>query len=710
MSAGIDEPMNGKGISWFPMPVKLIALALFLAALVVFWYHAAPTISFHDSGEFALATACGGLTHPPGAPTWCLLGTTLFHLGGFEDPARAGNMLAAMMGAVTVALLFLFAYAAIEERFPKSERAVKIFSALVAPAVLLNSAAFLEQCLIVEQYTLLTTLLLIFLLLIGWLDRKLQTGAWQPMQIISVQFLIGLIWALGYGNHPSQICCIVAVLLLLFVHYKQYGAKVCLHEAIWIGLGFSVGMLVFLWLPICGFREALMDPVRATTWERFWWGFTRAVYEKRSWAEVPDNYVRELLLTYDFIGELGFLGFTLAIIGVLFLVRSRSLMLGCSLIVVGAYAVGMFQGFVFQKGLTLIYLQYYGVRDWHLPLYLAGAFLAAIATSGVASRIRLTVNSPKVRLLTCAVVFAVSSVLAWDSVRENSMRHFTAPLDFIHDCMSVLPKDSIVIANGDNVSMMLAYYTCRTGRQIEPQRILYAYAVSSWDEKIRGKGDWTPETREWLVRALENPAKQPLRVAGLSSERTRNAPLFTDYIERNGPLADHLVPAGFLFRIQDHPTTTSEILEAELKWRREHPEAMRPPGKGIRHLEMEARGMVHWQRADFFHERQIWPLALEEYRRSLAWMPLNPVSWFGLGMCLEQVGAPAKDAMAAYRNALRYDKKTKNVRVNLAALEIAQENYKPAKELLEEELRINPINKAAKTNLLFVNEKLGTNQ
>ena len=60
---------------------------------------AAPGLVFHDCGEFAMAAASGGIPHPPGAPTWCLLATAFVKLGGFADAARGANLFSALGGA-----------------------------------------------------------------------------------------------------------------------------------------------------------------------------------------------------------------------------------------------------------------------------------------------------------------------------------------------------------------------------------------------------------------------------------------------------------------------------------------------------------------------------------------------------------------------------------------------------------------------------------
>lgn len=81
-----------------------LAVCIITAAFLVFIFCSAPSLTFHDSGELALAAASGGVPHPPGAPTWSVLATLFVHAGRFlDDPARGTNLLSGIWGAVNAA-------------------------------------------------------------------------------------------------------------------------------------------------------------------------------------------------------------------------------------------------------------------------------------------------------------------------------------------------------------------------------------------------------------------------------------------------------------------------------------------------------------------------------------------------------------------------------------------------------------------------------
>ena len=83
----------------------LVSLCVFCVSLFVFWWNAAPSVTFHDSGEFAMAAASAGIPHPPGAPTWTALASAFVRIGGFKDPARGTNLFSGLCAAFTLAML-----------------------------------------------------------------------------------------------------------------------------------------------------------------------------------------------------------------------------------------------------------------------------------------------------------------------------------------------------------------------------------------------------------------------------------------------------------------------------------------------------------------------------------------------------------------------------------------------------------------------------
>lgn len=684
----VEDAESPRPASWWLIPVLVFA-----ASFALFWINAAPSVTFHDSGEFALAASCNGLAHPPGAPTWTLLASLWLKLFGFADPARGTNLFSAFFSSITLALLIVLAYNTVTRLLPATKRSVRTVCALVAPLVLLNSGAYLEQSLTTEQYTMLTAFMMMLLLILENLDAKSTTAQFPRGGYI----LLGLLWGLAVGNHPSQLCLVVPVLLhLAILMYHKVATRRIIASAALTMAGLSGGLLVYLWLPIRARHPVLMDYVRATGFERFWGAITRAKWEQRPLSAIPDHFIPEWMLTYNFIGELGIIGVILALIGIAALVRKRrEPWLWYVPVLLAAYGFGMFWAHLRQANASVTYLRNYGVRDWHIPLYLGGAWCAAVGLAMLTNESRFR---SKVFSVTLTLICVAGT--AGTSIYYNSLRHFSAPVTYIHDLLSGVTSDAILVLKEDNPTHMLAYYTCRKGHQVEPQRVFFESGVSlsspqtSAAVSLRGGA-----FRKWYLEAVEDPDEQPLRLRPLRPDELSSSPLYTDYTPPRTAVAPYLLPAGFLYRINDSPTTDGQVVEAELAWRTAHPEVLRMPEGKPNRLEAEARGSAHWQRASFFHERGLTELAQEEYQRSVAWLPNNGAAWFGLGMCFDQSGASPDKAAAAYDQAIQQAPWLKNVRINLAALKVAQGRFSEAEMLLKEELKLDAESSAAREKL-----------
>ncbi|MGI8905960.1 MAG: protein O-mannosyl-transferase family [Candidatus Sumerlaeaceae bacterium] len=645
-------------------PPPWIALLVFATTLPVLIHNAAPGLSFHDSGEFSLAAASYGLTHPPGAPTYTLLAAPFAHIFGFSDFARAANCFSAVMGSAALALLFVLADQVLSQLFGNLRPARRMLCALVAPLFLLNSESFLEQSFVAEQYTLLTALMILFLLCAVASCVAIRNPT-QIRERRGLLFATGAVTGLAIGNHPSQICLTIGTLLIIGIALKHRGFKAAVSVGLWCASGLFAGLLVFLYLPLCAVRRPVLDAVGATSWKRMAAALTRQVYDRRQWSALPEQFVPELLLSYDFIGEISLPGFVLALVGLAALIVRRTTTALLPFAVITGFGAGMFLAFV-RHNFDVLYLRLYGVRDWHLPLYAGAALLASIGTAAAVHW--RPMQRRGVAVAAIALILLIGATSASLSVRRASLRDFSAPQRFLQEMWSALPADSIVLAGTDNGSMMLSYYSCRTGKPVEPQRIFHgqlselAAAVPSRD------GTWTTETKVACLDALDDPDIQPLKLPKIDDKRLRNAPVFADHQDGAGVLSPNLLPAGMMFLLTDHPVTDKEIVEAELEGRRKSPETYELPEGQVHRLEREARGLAFWQRAGYFYQRELWRLAKEDFQRALQWTPNNGECWYGLGLCFEKTESGTASAVAAYREALHHQSWLAGPKQRLAAL------------------------------------------
>ncbi|MCX6996380.1 MAG: DUF2723 domain-containing protein [Kiritimatiellaeota bacterium] len=665
--------------------------AVFLAALLVLWFLAAPSVTFHDSGEFALAAASAGIPHPPGAPTWTLLASAFLRLGHFADPARGTNLFSALGGAVTLGLLSGLVQAWTRRRFPALPVWAMALAGLTPALLLLSSPAFLEQATTTEQYTLLTALLAALWLVILRLapdpaPAVTRAAAWPWLLVL------GLLWGLAAGNHLSQLS-----LGLLAAGGVIAGAR---RDKLWRDLfgngaacaaGFGLGALIFLWVPLRARTNPLMDWGHVATFERFVWAVTRQQWTLRPLAAAPRGFMSEWIASYDVIGQLGVLGVVLAIAGVIVLFRRHSLWLFWLAAATIPYMAGLLLAHMRQDQIDINYIRQYGLMDWHLPLYAA---LAVSAGMGVAGGLAWLAGArPRLAsVLPCALLLALLASAAC-AARRASLRHFSAPDEFIRAVLAPLPREALILVGSDNLLFMLSYNTYLGAAPAT--RWVACDTPPTQREMISG---WSQEKKVAHLRNVMLPGQQPLHIPALTPERAAAGRLFTAFSPSYSASARWLLPAGLLFEVRDRPVTDDEVRAAERRLRQDYPGLFRRCPARPHRLEREAWFLLHEARGAYFVARGLWPEAAEAYERAVEWCRTNGNAWYCLADVHERLGQ-MRAAAAAYGRAIQEAPYEPGPRTALAIL-LAQAGVRgDAEKLLREELEWNPGYQPAQTNL-----------
>ena len=86
----------------------LIAVGVWLAALIVYARTLAPTLSLWDCGEFIAASYILGIPHPPGTPTYIMLGRIATLIPTFTDICARVNFLSAFCSSLAAMFSYLF--------------------------------------------------------------------------------------------------------------------------------------------------------------------------------------------------------------------------------------------------------------------------------------------------------------------------------------------------------------------------------------------------------------------------------------------------------------------------------------------------------------------------------------------------------------------------------------------------------------------------
>ena len=167
---------DSRTISGSPAELLYIA-AVFLAALVVYVWTLAPTVTLVDSGELIVVAQGLGVAHPPGFPLWVML-AHLASLLPFGNVAVRINFSSALFAALASAVLTLVvaelgittSYAATAKKRGAQQRKSRgdsgishlltLAPALGAGLLMTFSRTLWSYATITEVYTLNTLLLL----------------------------------------------------------------------------------------------------------------------------------------------------------------------------------------------------------------------------------------------------------------------------------------------------------------------------------------------------------------------------------------------------------------------------------------------------------------------------------------------------------------------------------------------------------------------
>ncbi len=312
---------------------RQLVLLLFAGTFGLYLRTLAPGLLFGDAGEFQTAAWHFGLAHPTGYPLYLILGGIWQHLLALFgiEPAYALNLFSALVGALTVALLYV-----VMSAWLGSALRVRRLAALLTALLLAVNPTFWSQSLIAEVYTLQTFFTLLILhtayqLIRGTPPHTGQGAEETAAQTGALVTWLGLLVGLSFTHHAMTLFLLPSVIIALWWARRRWVG----NGRAWLGLilGLTLPLLLYLYIPLRSGPAAspwYHQPLGETTltlyannWAAFWTfmtgqsisvGFHTAA---QAWAQLSQAW---LLWRLHFFLP----GLFLVVIGLYVLIRARN--------------------------------------------------------------------------------------------------------------------------------------------------------------------------------------------------------------------------------------------------------------------------------------------------------------------------------------------------------------------------------------------------
>lgn len=245
------------------LPLLAGALALGLYALT-----AAPWLTWEhdgaDGGDLITAAMTGGVPHPSGYPTYCLLGR-LYALLPLGSSARRFHLFSATAAALAVGLLVALIWRSLRRPSEPTHLArwwTKAFIALAAGLAFAISPTFWSQALIAEVYALSA---LFFVMALYMAAREDLLTRWQWWG------LLGIALGLGLGAHLTLALLLPGLAIWLWPCARR-------TRSLALAGGLLLGLGVYAYLPLAASGNPPVNWGNPRTWDGLRWLVSGQMY------------------------------------------------------------------------------------------------------------------------------------------------------------------------------------------------------------------------------------------------------------------------------------------------------------------------------------------------------------------------------------------------------------------------------------------------
>ncbi len=202
----------------------------------------APTVLFGDGGEFQFVLWLPGIAHPTGYPLYTLLGWVFSHGMVIGEVAWRLNFLSALLGVITIGLVYLISNHLTILLFPQLPSLIHRCTATALALTFAFSPTYWSQAIITEVYTLHA----LFVGLILWCCLRGLSNGLSKGDIREVN-LLAFIFGLSLTHHRTTVLMLPSLILYLWLVGL---GRISLKQGLRVSLLLFLPSFFYFYLPL----------------------------------------------------------------------------------------------------------------------------------------------------------------------------------------------------------------------------------------------------------------------------------------------------------------------------------------------------------------------------------------------------------------------------------------------------------------------------
>lgn len=458
----------------------LCGAVVFGAALILYSWTLAPTVTLVDSGELIVVAHGLGVAHPPGFPLWVIL-AHLASLVPFGDVSVRVNFSSALFGALASAMLALVvtelmmppSYKAPSKRKKRTARMKTVESEIrlivvIAPALgagllMAFSRTLWSYATITEVYALNTLLILaISFLMLLWRRRivadRQRTGVPMKAARIGPQntahdallYAAAFVFGLALGDHHVTVGLTlpaIAVIVFRTEGWRFFISRRLLYAAL---VSIAGLLAIYSYLPLAASHLPIINWGKPRSLQAIWWHITGRQYQvffSFTPTLIGEQFVQFVRMLFREFGPWWLpLALALAFTGVVHSFKTHRTAFWFLLVVV-----------LFNLAYNLSYEIAEDKDAYYLPVFVAVAIAAGFGVRWLIERIVHKSDGAKRCVATTVAVLLAPTIALIGNWSFDNRRHYFIAHDYVENIFASIKPNGLLLTQDWQVASPTLY-------------------------------------------------------------------------------------------------------------------------------------------------------------------------------------------------------------------------------------------------------------